>query len=143
MRVSARKTPPVPLLPRAGRLRTPRHYTLHLGCSKCSSVVQHGQGQPHGPPWHPCNSARMHADSRASKHSMHPVHLPPCRGTQRTQGPRMFTLPEPETKTLLPRVTPALLQAWIPTERGSIRAPSSKVTLSGSLQEPDTRSSHQ
>lgn len=58
-------------------------------------------------------------------------------------GLKMFAVPEPDTKTLLPRVTPALLQAWIPTESGSIRAPSSKVTLSGSLKEPDTSNSHQ
>lgn len=45
------------------------------------------------------------------------------------------SLPAPQMKTLLPSVTSALLQAWIATERGSTRAPSSKVTLSGSLQE--------
>lgn len=69
---------------------------------------------------------------------MHLAHPTPCHGRQRTEGLNTFTIPEPDTKTLLPRVTPALLQAWIPTERGSIRAPSSKVTLSGSLKEPDT-----
>lgn len=37
--------------------------------------------------------------------------------------------------TVLPRETPALRQAWIPTDRGSIRAPSSNVTLSGNLTE--------
>lgn len=67
--------------------------------------------------------------------------IPPSR--QESQGQTVLTVPEPDTKTLLPRVTPALLQAWIPTERGSMRAPSSKVTLSGSLQEWDTRNSHQ
>lgn len=36
-------------------------------------------------------------------------------------------------KTVLPRVTPPLRQAWIPTDSGSIRAPSSNVTLSGNL----------
>lgn len=42
-------------------------------------------------------------------------------------------LPAPQMNTVLPRVTPALRHAWIPTDRGSIRAPSSKVTLSGNL----------
>lgn len=42
-------------------------------------------------------------------------------------------VPAPQMSTVLPRVTPALRQAWIPTESGSIRAPSSNVTLSGSL----------
>lgn len=36
-------------------------------------------------------------------------------------------------RTVLPSVTPALWHAWIPTDRGSIRAPSSNVTLSGNL----------
>lgn len=42
-------------------------------------------------------------------------------------------LPAPQMSTVLPRVTPALRQAWIPTDKGSIRAPSSNVTLSGNL----------
>lgn len=44
-------------------------------------------------------------------------------------------IPAPQMSTVLPSVTPALRQAWIPTDRGSIRAPSSYVTLSGNLQE--------
>lgn len=43
-------------------------------------------------------------------------------------------LPAPQMSTVLPRATPALRQAWMPTDRGSIKAPSSNVTLSGNLQ---------
>lgn len=43
-------------------------------------------------------------------------------------------LPAPQMNTVLPSVTPALRQAWIPTDRGSISAPSSNVTLSGNLE---------
>lgn len=42
-------------------------------------------------------------------------------------------LPAPQMSTVLPRVTPARRQAWIPTDKGSIRAPSSNVTLLGNL----------
>ena len=41
--------------------------------------------------------------------------------------------PEPHINTLLPKATWALLHAWTPTDRGSINAPSSFVTWSGSL----------
>lgn len=41
--------------------------------------------------------------------------------------------PAPLIRTLEPKVTDAFLQAWTPTDKGSKRAPSSKVTLSGNL----------
>lgn len=41
--------------------------------------------------------------------------------------------PAPVTRTLWPRVIPALRQPCRPTERGSTHAPSSKLTLSGNL----------
>lgn len=44
--------------------------------------------------------------------------------------------PAPLIKTFDPRVTAAFLQAWTPTDKGSNRAPSSRVTLSGSLKIP-------
>lgn len=43
--------------------------------------------------------------------------------------------PAPQMRTLWPRVTSARRHAWIPTESGSIKAPSSYVTFSGSLDE--------
>ena len=42
-------------------------------------------------------------------------------------------LPAPPIRTLFPMETPALLQAWTATAKGSIIAPASKLTLSGSL----------
>lgn len=64
-----------------------------------------------------------------------------CDEALRTGGKHKagYSIPAPQIKTLLPKVTPPLRQAWIPTESGSMRAPSSKVTLSGSLQEPETQ----
>ena len=42
-------------------------------------------------------------------------------------------LPAPQTRTLFPIDILDLRHAWRPTDKGSIRAPSSKLTLSGSL----------
>eukprot|EP00499_Haloplacidia_sp_CaronLabIsolate_P009770 CAMPEP_0196783530 /NCGR_PEP_ID=MMETSP1104-20130614/14045_1 /TAXON_ID=33652 /ORGANISM="Cafeteria sp., Strain Caron Lab Isolate" /LENGTH=43 /DNA_ID= /DNA_START= /DNA_END= /DNA_ORIENTATION= len=41
--------------------------------------------------------------------------------------------PAPNTSTLCPAVTPALLHACTPTDSGSHMAPSSRLTESGSL----------
>ena len=40
--------------------------------------------------------------------------------------------PAPHTRTLQPKVTPPRAHAWTPTASGSMRAPSSRLTLSGS-----------
>lgn len=64
----------------------PRHCTLHLGCSKRSTVVQHRQGQPQSPSQRPCNSAVTHAYSRAWKHSLHPCPSPSM--PQQAENPR-------------------------------------------------------
>ena len=54
------------------------------------------------------------------------IHVHTCTHT--------YNILAPQINTLLPRVTPALLQACTPTLRGSSRAPSSQDTLSGNLQ---------
>lgn len=41
--------------------------------------------------------------------------------------------PAPNTNTIEPIPTPPRLQAWTPTDKGSSRAPSSRVTWSGNL----------
>lgn len=60
---------------------------------------------------------------------------------QTAEAPRALALnmaqrpigPAPVTRTFWPKVTPALRHPCKPTERGSTHAPSSKLTLSGSL----------
>ena len=41
--------------------------------------------------------------------------------------------PAPQIKILWPKLTPALLHVWTPTESGSSKAPSSVLTWSGNL----------
>ena len=48
--------------------------------------------------------------------------------------------PAPQIKTVLPKATPARWHACTPTAKGSIRAPSSRLTLSGNLKQKSAAS---
>lgn len=82
------------------------------------------------PTWHRAKSTA----SQSTPHQNLPVTnmdvAPMALAARRDSSPKG---PAPHTSTVVPAVTRARLQAWMATAKGSMRAPSSWVTLSGNL----------